>query len=411
MQSACSLSHHGGAIARRKRRAAWTAVAVVLLLSALVACQSGGTSAEAQNQGSSTAGGKLKVVSLPDPSFGGMPATFVAVPAGWQADGQMTANRCANLPFAAWNATSADGKSEFDVLPMFAWRWGAGAQYGQGCAPFRGSPKAADFLTLFASKLPGVQVAGAMPVADKFRSREENFTKSVNNNNAKLMPALRANSFGDVAAVRATDSNGNELRLRVWLQCKQRSNGGDCFAKVDILRAAKGKLDALAAEVDSLNLVQDIPSDQWLQAYMNRQQQIGARQMSMLRAQEQAGSDMLRNQFLQSSARLKQEHEAGLQQIETQGQHANASAMNAMNARSTAASDWRDYAADQQTVSGANGTYKTSSQYTNVWSSPYGPPLSDGRTFGSTDNTLDPNSATDNTFTQDHKVHGNGQPY
>jgi hypothetical protein len=86
-------------------------------------------------------------------------------------------------------------------------------------------------------------------------------------------------------------------------------------------------------------------------------------------------------------------------------------ANNSMNARTTAASDWRDYAADQQTVSGANGTYKTSSQYSNVWSSPVGPPLSDGRTFGSSDNTVDPNTATDNAWTKDIKVHGNGQSY
>jgi hypothetical protein len=62
-------------------------------------------------------------------------------------------------------------------------------------------------------------------------------------------------------------------------------------------------------------------------------------------------------------------------------------------------------------VSGANGTYKTSSQYSNVWSSPVGPALSNGRTFGCTDNTVDPNTATDNGWTKDTKVHGNGQPY
>jgi hypothetical protein len=52
---------------------------------------------------------------------------------------------------------------------------------------------------------------------------------------------------------------------------------------------------------------------------------------------------------------------------------------------STAASDWRDYAADQQTVTGANGTYKTSNQYSNVWSSPYGPAVfrcGNGSTLG-----------------------------
>lgn len=390
------------------RRAAWTMAAAVCLPATLVV----GNPAQAQSQGSvGPVAHQVRVIALPDPAFDGMPATFVAVPAGWQADGQVIANQCANLPFPAWNAASADGRSQFDVLPVFAWRWGSGARYGQGCAPFSGTPRAADFLKLFVSKLQGVQVVGTMPVADKFRSREVRFTDSANSNNARLMPALRTNSSGDVAALRATDGNGSEMRMRAWVQCRQGSRGGDCFARVDILRTPRGRLDALAAQIDGLNLVQDVPSSAWQQAYMGQQRQIGQERMKKLGEIAAAGSAMLRQQYLESSARLKAEHEAGLQQIKDQGQRANAGAMDAMNARSTAASDWRDYAADQQTVTGANGTYKTSSQYSNVWSSPYGPPLSDGRTFGSTDNTADPNTSTDGSWTRDHKVHGNGQPY
>jgi hypothetical protein len=100
-----------------------------------------------------------------------------------------------------------------------------------------------------------------------------------------------------------------------------------------------------------------------------------------------------------------------MEQIQRSTDSSMRNANNSMNARSTSASDMEDYSLNQQTVSGANGTYKTSSQYSNVWSSPVGPALSDGRTFGSTDNTVNPNSATDNTWTQDTKVHGNGQPY
>jgi hypothetical protein len=160
-----------------------------------------------------------------------------------------------------------------------------------------------------------------------------------------------------------------------------------------------------------MNLLQEVPNGPWLTAYMNRQQRIGQQQMQQLAANAKAGSDMLHQQFVDSSARLRREHEAGMEQIKEQGQHAIANDRATVNAMSTAASDWRDYAADQQTVTGANGTYKTSSQYSNVWSSPYGPALSNGRTFGSTDNTLNPNSATDNSWTQDVKVHGNGQQY
>jgi hypothetical protein len=382
---------------------------------ALAGCNSRNAAA-AGTSGLTTADGagtsQLKVVALPDPSFDGMTAAFIAVPAGWQADGQMNTNQCVNMPSPAWNGTSSDGQSSFEVLPAFGWRWGSGARYGQGCAPLSGAPSAADFLKLFAAKLPGnVQIVGTMPVADAFRRREENYTASVSNNNSHLAPALRARNFGDVAAVRATDSSGHDLRLRAWVQCKQGGQGGDCFARADVLSAPKGRLDTLAEQVDRQNLVQEVPNEQWLTAYMNRQENIGRHYMQQLAINAKAGSDMLHQQFLDSSERLRREHQAGMEQIQEQGQHAIANDRATVNAMSTAASDWRDYAADQQTVTGANGTYKTSNQYSNVWSSPYGPALSNGRTFGSTDNTLNPNSATDNSWTQDVKVHGNGQPY
>jgi hypothetical protein len=120
---------------------------------------------------------------------------------------------------------------------------------------------------------------------------------------------------------------------------------------------------------------------------------------------------MLHNQYLSSSQTLRDEHEAGMQQLQSSTDSSMRNAQASQNARTTSASDMEDYSLNQQTVSGANGTYKTSSQYSNVWSSPVGPANSDGRTFGSTDNTVDPNGATDNTWTKDTKVHGNGQSY
>jgi hypothetical protein len=398
-------------------------VGALCLFTALAGCNSQSAAAGAPGAAAGATDGSgigasraanphLKVVALPDPSLGGIPAVFVAVPKDWKASGQMSMNECVSLPNPSWNASSPDGQSTFEVLPEFAWRLGASARFGRGCDPFSGTPSAAEFLKLFAAKLPDqVQIVSRIDVPDAFRKREETFTNNMNAGNANAPPVLRMRSTGDVAAVKATDASGHDLRLRGWLQCRQGTQGGNCFVKVDVLRAPKGKLDALMTQVDGPNLVMEMPDQQWLTAYMGRQQHVAQQQLDTLAGNAKAGSDMLRKQYVDSSARLQSEHEAGLQQIERQGHDANANAFNTMNAQSTASSDWRDYAADQQTVSGVNGTYKTSSQYSNVWSSPYGPALSNGRTFGSTDNTLDPNTATDNTWSQDVKVHGNGQPY
>ena len=221
---------------------------------------------------------------------------------------------------------------------------------------------------------------------------------------------FRTRTTGDVAALRAFDVKGHETRLRAWVECAEGSFGGNCFAKVDILSAPKGRLNALVTLVDSHNLVQEQAIPQYQAALMNRQHQQGKQQLDAETQRDRATSKMLHDQYVSSSEQLRRSHEAGMEQLKRSATSSMNNANNDTNARSTAASDWRDYAADQQTVSGANGTYKTSSQYSNVWSSPNGPPLSDGRTFGSKDNTIDPNSATDNTWTKDTKVHGNGQP-
>ena len=160
------------------------------------------------------ASGGLTIVTLTDASFGGMPASQVTVPGGWRVQGQMITSPCANLPSATWDAVAPNGQGEIHVLPVFGWRWGNVGQRSNGCIPLAGPLHADDFLQKFAARLPGVRVVGAMPIADAFRRREENFTAGANGNNARLLPVLQAQNIGDVAAVQAMDATGHEMRLR-----------------------------------------------------------------------------------------------------------------------------------------------------------------------------------------------------
>jgi hypothetical protein len=413
-------------------------VFALFLFVTVAGCQTQRTHATAQNDisngsnytqnSASTAGssGHMTTATLTDASFGGMQAAEVDVPAGWKVQGHMLESPCTSIPSASWDAVSPDGQSELHVLPLFGWRWGNSPQGHNGCIPLNQPLKAADFLQAFARRLPGnARVVGSMPVADAFRRREENLTKVSNNSNANTPAMLRVHAIGDVAALRVMDSSGHEMRLRAFTVCRMRSGSGDCIGRIEMLRAPKGRLNGLVALVDNYKMLQEQPTQEWLAAYMNHQQQVGRQQMDQLRQNENAGnralaqqrrnadagSQMLHDQYLSSSERLNAEHQAGMQQIQRSTDSSMRNAQNSQNARTTAASDMEDYSLNQQTVSGANGTYKTSSQYSNVWSSPNGPALSDGRTFGSTNNAVDPNSATDNTWTKDTKVHGNGQPY
>ena len=356
---------------------------------------------------------------------------MVSAPGGWHIQGQAALSTCPDLPYFTWDATSPDGQSQINVLPLFGWRWGKGVPNGNGCIPLTGSLTAADFLQKFAARLKGVRVVGPMPVEDALRMQEEKFMNNGNNQNSRMPPAFRSRTTGDVGAIRAVDSTGHEMRLRALVICQEHQGnwpGGNCFAKVDILRTPKGQLNALVALVDSHNLLGGHPTEQWKAALMNRlqqrNQQEGDARMAEGRREAAATSQMMsdaarasmqrqtdqHNAFMGQMQQQQANHEAFMGQMQSSTNSSMAHTQANMNARSTAASDMQDYSLDQQTVSGANGTYKTSSQYSNVWSSPVGPANSDGRTFGSMNNTIDPNTATDNTWTKDTKVHGNGQP-
>jgi len=417
------------------RNAAPVLIAALCFLTTVAGCQSRNrqtTPGGMQQSASSTNLGQgLTTATLTDASFNGMPAVQVFAPSGWRVQGQAALSTCPDLPYSSWDASSPDGQSQMNELPPFGWKWGNGSQNRNGCIPLSGRLTAADFLQKFAARLKGVRVVGPIPISDSFRSREENLVNNSNSQNSNRPPAFRSRNTGDVAAVRAVDATGHEMRLRASVNCQElqgRWPGGSCFAHVAILRTPKGRLNALAALVDSRNLWQDHPTEEWKAALINRMsrrnQEEGDQRLVEGRRNSAAADQMLNNQaasirersnanhaaFMQKMQTQQANHEANLQQMQSATNSSMRNTQNSMNARSTAASDMQDYSLDQQTVSGANGTYKTSSQYSNVWSSPNGPANSYGRTFGSMNNTVDPNSATDNTWTKDTKVHGNGQP-
>jgi hypothetical protein len=266
----------------------------------------------------------------------------------------------------------------------------------------------------------GLHVVGPMPIAASYQMRVD----KVRRNMGAASPDIRATA--DAAAVRVETQNGSftiEQRLRTYVECRTRSSGplegGVCTAHVDVLRAPKGKLDGLVAMVDARDLVK-LPFEQaWLQRVMESQRAEAQQQMAALSRQEQAGNAMLRQQHEQFMQTAQRNHAAFMQQQETSFQKHQAfmaqqsssfhSSMNnanaAMNARSTASSDWVDYALDQQTVTGAGGTVKVSSSYSQTWSN------GQNQWYQTNDPNTNPNGVLPGNWTQDAKVHGNGRPY
>jgi hypothetical protein len=126
--------------------------------------------------------------------------------------------------------------------------------------------------------------------------------------------------------------------------------------------------------------------------------------MAALTAQEQQESKMIYQQFQQIMQRSAAEHQAFMQQQESQFESAMNNANASMNAQSTAASDWVDYSLNQETVSNPDGsTTKVSDAYSQTWT--------DGSQWYQTnDPNSNPNGFLKGNWTPTTKVHGNGTP-
>jgi len=237
-----------------------------------------------------------------------------------------------------------------------------------------------------------------------------------NQANSRAPAAMQTQNTADTAALRIEVVNGSfvvEERLRTVVECTMNNDrstamsnalyGGTCWARVDVLTAPVGRLDALVALVDGNNLPHGVNTPQWTQAALARQQKANAQALAALTAQEKAESAMLTQQFQQIMARSQAEHQAFMQQQESQFQSAMNNANASMNAQSTAASDWVDYSLDQQTVTGPNGAAKVSSEYSQTWTN--------GSQWYQTNNpNSNPNGVLKGNWTLTTKVHGNGQP-
>jgi hypothetical protein len=353
----------------------------------------------------------LTTAPIIDPAYN-LKAFTITIPAGWKFQGTVIPPpECTVAPSPVFRAYSADGLTEIRLLPTFNWTFHPNLRMRapNGCLDFGHTLTAAEFLKHYEEMIAtsGIHVVGPMPIAASYQRRVDGVAHNMGN----ISPHIHAQA--DAAAVRVETVNGSfiiEQRLRVYVECRVSDQtgpwaGGGCSAHVDVLRAQKGKLDALAQLVDSHDLVRTPHEDQWLQRVMQTQAEKNARQSAELIRQRQAGNAMLRQQHEQFMASMQRNHEAFMAQQESSFRSSMNNANVAMNARSTAASDWVDYSLDQQTVTGAGGTVKVSSAYSQTWSD------GQGHWYQTNDPNTDPNGVLSGNWTQTQKVHGNGTPY
>ncbi len=362
---------------------------------------------------------RTATATITDPSLNNIVAATLTIPEGWKLQGIEMISPCTFLPWPVFRMYSPDGLMQYRTEPVFGWKWRPNVRMdNSGCANISGPISAAKFLTYYLGTIQGgVHVMGTMPVAAPYSQWAQGLAAQRNQGNSRVPPAMQTQNTADTAAMRIEVVNGSfvvEERLRTLVECTMNNDrstpmsnalyGGTCWARVDVLTAPQGQLDALVKVVDGNNLPHGVNTQQWMQAALARQQKQGRDMMRALTRQEQQESQMLYSQFQQIMQRSQQEHEQFMAQQESQFQSAMAGANASMNAQTTAASDWVDYALDQQTVMNPDGSAtKVSSAYSQTWTN--------GTQWYQTNNpNVNPNGYLQGNWSMTTKVHGNGEP-
>jgi hypothetical protein len=340
-----------------------------------------------------------------------MQAYSVHIPAGWKFQGSVFPGPpCREQPYPVYRAYSADGLSEMRMLPRFDWTFStlSSARASNQCLPLNRTLNASEFLRYYTGMI-GAQQAGEMSVAPQVQQRTAAAVDQMRQMGANTPGA---EVTGDIAAVRAFSKNGTfviEQRLRAWVVCRSApflagSRLTGCFARVDVLRAPKGKLDALAQMVDDDNLNTAAADRSWDAREAQLEMAVGNARLANQIAHNNAVMQAQQARFEQSMAIQQHNHEQFMAQMQASTDSSMRAANESMNARSTSASDWVDYALDQQTVTGSGGPAKVSSAYSHTWSN------GAGQWYQTNDPNVNPNGVLGGNWSQQTVTHGNGAP-
>lgn len=240
---------------------------------------------------------QFTTATITDPSLKNIVAATLTIPAGWQLQGVMTISPCTFLPWPVYTASSPDALMQMSSEPVIGWQWHPNVKgtFNTGCANISGQISGAAFLQYYLGSIQGdVHVEGPMAVSPAYQQWAQGFAANLNQNASNAPPAVRNTYTSDTAALRIQVVNGSsvaEERLRTVVECTMSTNpsspAGTCWARVDVLTAPVGGLDALVQLVDTNNLPHGVTTQQWMQAALQRQQQQEAEEMKALTQQEE----------------------------------------------------------------------------------------------------------------------------
>jgi hypothetical protein len=362
-----------------------------------------------------------------DPSLNNMNAVEVTIPGNWHFQGTlMQGGNCVPTPFPVFRVTSPDGLSAFEREPTIGWRYGTGPMVGTAtdCLSVKSALSAQAFLKYLAPTLKLTYVSDVPEPAAENDTAQKQLAAA----EAVYAPKYAASHLTppketlELARAQVSFQNGTFAMLgQLWVtvDCIESTYPGQksllagmanqpgsdvttCTAGTRFVSAPSAQLTSVLAvwNAPGMGAVMLMP---WQQAWVNRNQQQANQMMSQMIAATNAAMKAQQQQFQQSMAAQAQMHQQFMAQLQAGTDASMAQANASMNAQSTAASDWVNFALDQQTV-----LDPTTGQVSNV-SSAYTYTWSNGSTsYQTNDSSANPNGTMPGTWTQTQQVHGNG---
>jgi hypothetical protein len=366
----------------------------------------------------------MREEAIHDPALN-MDAFLVTIPADWHFQGAFfQGTGCSQIPYPVFRAYSPDGLTELERLPRLDWTWSnlpMGPKAAQpGCLPLKEAMSARDFLKYISATLE-VEYVGDVPVpADILEAQKKNFEQvnAMAAKNASQMHTEPISQNGETAQAKVRYRNGSfpmEGLLTATVTCIhspvpdfQHQNHhyatDNCNAGVRLLRAPEGKLEAASRLMD-LHTTGARANPRWVQAYMELQTRRS--QQVLKQMQDSSNQQMQRSheQFMQSQAMRQRQHEQFLSTMQRGTDMSMRRASQIANSNHTMASDWVDYALDQQTVRdpSTGQVNKVSSSYSYTWVDDSGK-----TSFQTNDANANPNGYLKGNWSRQQQVHGDG---
>jgi len=355
-----------------------------------------------------------------DPALG-INAEEVFVPEKWHFYGTMIqGTACTPLAFPVFRATSPDGLSVMERFPRVDWAWGTGNQVPKSkatCLALEKPMSAQDFARYMAGVLK-VQYVADVPVPQaQLDAMKQNLATTQQQMNATyarnhlLAPTYTADQAR--ASVRFTNGSFTiDGLLIVGVNCSLANPksppafaDNNCQANVKYEHAPQGQLPAVVA---LLNNAGGVELAAWSQAVLSAQAKQQQAQMNAIIAQGKAinaRASASAAAFAHSQDVRQQMHQDFMASMQRGTDMSMNRTGQAMNARSTATSNWVDYSLDRQTVRDPNTgqVTKVSSANSYTWLD------ASGKTsYQTNDPNADPNGTLRGTWTRQQVVNGDG---